>query len=250
MKRRGVSYMLVVALFLALMAATAFGQQADKGAGGNGLKQKPKYKIGGDVNKVKNLSAIKALMEESIEGGEVYAEDTIGELRGRFPLDKSKSVDEAALDFIDRHKEAFGLKNPKWELKLTRKDVDERGNIHLRYQQTYNGVPIWGEEFLAHVNKECEVYLMQPNEKTTPNLDTTPEITAEQAVEIAKNSMGLTAHAFRRSKSELIIYPYGIRSTLMLSYEIQMSVDRKSWQFMVDAKTGAILKKMDTTSID
>ena len=258
MERSGVSTMLVVALFLALMTATAFGQQADKGAGGNGdgQKQKPKYHINVEP---KNRAAVDALMAESLEVGGVEMGNngkTIRNLAGRFRIDKSKPVEEAALDFIDRHREAFGFNNPKVELRLDKKMEHKEGDAHVYFQQTYHGVPIWQKIVNIHVANSRDIDRISSGTVPTPDIDTTPAITADQAIIIVKNDMNIAAGGqavFSRiapPKVQLVIYAIG--NKLILAYQVRLSASRPSgaWYYHVDAKTGHIISKENRRQSD
>jgi hypothetical protein len=63
-------------------------------------------------------AAVEKLLDDSEVPGEVKAYAWgIREVKGRFKLDKSMKLEDAMLDFVDRHRNAFKLKDPKNELK-------------------------------------------------------------------------------------------------------------------------------------
>ena len=101
-------------------------------------------------------------------------------VQGRFSIDHSEPIDDAIVDFIDRHRDAFGLKNPKEELK--RREKAEYGG---HFQQMYNGVPIWGHSIGVFLDKDHNIRRINANNVPTPDIDTTPQITKEQAIKIA-----------------------------------------------------------------
>ncbi len=208
-----------------------------------GKGQGKKYVIHG---KPVERRAVENMMEESIEDGEVWAGKTVSKLKGRFHLDKNKSVEEAAVDFIDRHRNAFGLKNPKAELKFQEKHTIKEGLTYVHFQQTLNGIPVWESIVSVVLDKDNNIKRIGSGNIPTPDVDTTPQITGDEAIKIAKVSMSASANAFRSPKSSLVIYPVG--NTLKLAYEVEMLVNHRSWDFMIDAKDGKILRKMDTTS--
>ena len=51
-----------------------------------------------------------------------------------------------------RHAELLGLE-PESALKLLDSNTDKDGTVHLRYQQTFRGVPVWGEHVVVSEDK-------------------------------------------------------------------------------------------------
>ena len=51
-----------------------------------------------------------------------------------------------------RHAELLGLE-PESALKLIDSNTDKDGTVHLRYQQTFRGVPVWGEHVVVSEDK-------------------------------------------------------------------------------------------------
>ena len=97
---------------------------------------------------------IELLLDDSEVPAEVTADERgVKKLKGKFKLDKSKPVEEAALDFIDKHRNAFGLKDPKRELKLR----DDKPSWHMSFQQYYNDVPVWSHSIGIHLGADDEI---------------------------------------------------------------------------------------------
>jgi len=172
---------ILLAVFLVLVSAVAFAQQAEKGVEKSG----PKRIIHG---KPADRRAVEMLLDESDGDAAVDAADkTIIKLKGKFKIDRNKPIEEAVVDFIDRHRNAFGLNNAKEELILNRKDSYNEGDVDLRFNQSYRGVPIWGCEVLVHLDKTRELDNIISDNIPTPSIDTNPRITKVEAIEIAKN---------------------------------------------------------------
>ena len=185
----GILSILIVAFFLSALSTAAHAQPGDAGAG-------KKYNIkGGEVLKggrweqqIADRPAIEKLLDESeIAGEATVSQDgkTLTSLTGRFKIDSDKPVEEAVLDFIDRHRDSFALKDPKNELKFSHKDTND-WRLNLSYQQIYKGIPIYWYWLNAHL-KDGKIISIGSNNIPTPDvdIDVTPVITKEEAWKIA-----------------------------------------------------------------
>ncbi len=194
-------------------------------------------------------AAIEKLLDDSEVPGEVTAYAWgIRKVNGKFKLDRAMKVEDAAVDFIDQHRNAFKLKAPKKELKLIRKENHKKGNIHVRYQQTYNGIPVWGQEIIVHINKEHELDHVIADNVPTPDIDTTPLISEEEAMAIVvkdlDNRAGGKAVLRHLSPPEVSLVIYSDQ----LAYKVWLGVDEPfgDWMYFVNAKNGGIISSEDT----
>jgi len=261
-KRKGVSdnsggavWEVVVAVLMVLVAAVAFAQQADHGKDKDKNKenQGPRHVIHG---KPENRHAIDMLLDESLDDAEVAAEDTISELKGRFKLDKSKPEEEAAIDFIDRHRNAFGLKNPRGELRVLRKEeiknhTKTKNRTHTLFEQVFNGVPIWNKRLGVTVY-EGDITDIGGDYSLTPDINTNPLLTPTEAIEKAIADLNEEAggkadiNGGFKPTAELIIYPTA--KTFKLAYLVKISTSKPygAWNYYVDAKDGSIINSENT----
>jgi len=205
-----------------------------------------KYGIHTIHGKNYDRGAIEKLLDDSDGPAVVSAdENVIGRLKGKFKLDKSKPVEEAAVaavDFIDRHRNAFKLKEPKKELKLRSKDIHPNGNISISLKQTFNGIPIWGKSMGVHLTKQHDIYLIDGEYIPTPDIDTTPLITKDEALAISKQDLGIPPGASTWSpKVELILYPIP-NFDPVLAYKVEI----EEWLYFVNAKNGKIITREST----
>ena len=99
---------------------------------------------------------------------------------------KFKSDTLAARDFLEKHKSYFGLKNADKELKFIKKRKDSLGMNHLRYNQNYQDIPIFGAQIIVHLEKDFSVSSV--NGKTIPaiSLNVKPDVSEDEAAAIAK----------------------------------------------------------------
>ena len=226
MKRCGT--IIVIVFFLLSIPALVLGESPYEAfTWGKNLSTDKKRVVIYHGENFKDKRALVNLVDDSEGDVEIDAgPKSVFSLKGRFKIDTSKSLDEAVVEFFDRHRDAFGLKNPKDELKLTRKSGT------LRFQQTYNGIPIWGAEVLVHVNKNRELDDISSNHIPTPDIDTTPLITKEEAIEIALADRNLKKAM--RPVAMLFIYKNTLAYNVHFLYE-------GLWTYWINAKTGKII---------
>ena len=158
-------------------------------------------------------------------------------------LAMSQSVAEK---FLMDNRNLLRLSEPTKELVPKRHWVDRSGTKHFCYQQTYQGIPLWGKELMVHLDAYDSVYLCQGRYEPTPELlDVTPEITADEALEATKGHLEITTDCPHPSKTELVIYAasYG-RMTLAYKVDISPSLDQR-WIYFIDADSGAVVYRIN-----
>ncbi|HEX8747945.1 MAG TPA: M4 family metallopeptidase, partial [Pyrinomonadaceae bacterium] len=67
-------------------------------------------------------------------------------------------------------------------------DKDKANRAHTHFQQTYNGVPVFGGQAIVHLDTATEVEVVPATDNLIENVDvsTTPNLTAEEAIGAAK----------------------------------------------------------------
>jgi Peptidase propeptide and YPEB domain/Fungalysin/Thermolysin Propeptide Motif len=196
---------------------------------------------------IRGMNYDKAAVEKLLDDSEVPAEVTadergVKELKGKFRLDQSMPVEDAVLDFIDRHRNAFMLKDPKKELKRNSKEG-------LRYQQIYNGVPVWGHSLSVHLNQDYDVTLIMSGLIPTPDIDARPLVTKEEALEIASRDRQSVQHG-RISNTITKLCIYNEYKGPRLVYFVTFLQNLHSWIYFIDARTGEITEKFSNDMYD
>ncbi|MBI5191521.1 MAG: PepSY domain-containing protein [Nitrospirae bacterium] len=239
---------IVMALVMVLISVVVFAGQAelkkDKGADDG----RPKRTIHG---KPVNRHAVEMLIEESEGDAEVEMNENgevVRKLKGKFKIVTNKPVEDAVLAFIDRHGYAFGLKDAKRELRFKEERINTTGKYVGRYyfEQTYNGIPIWTNKLTVAVNKDNEVEEVVGWYVPTPDIDTTPLVTKEEAIEIVRRDKEkVGSDSVTRLIVELVVKEY--HSKFRLAYYITCLYQSQRWLYFIDAKTGEIISKGDIT---
>ncbi|MGV8073288.1 MAG: hypothetical protein AB2L11_01810 [Syntrophobacteraceae bacterium] len=153
---------------------------------------------------------------------------------------KSESPHDMALSFLDLYKTLFKLQQPHDELGCIAVETDDLGLKHVRLQQIYQTIPVWGKELNVHLDQHNSVYLVQGRYIPTPqHVNTEPAISARQAVEIVYNSLGLKREDVSSDAAELVVYVKAPEKAL-LAYKVFAT----SCIYFVDAVKGGIVDRI------
>jgi bacillolysin len=145
------------------------------------------------TREIKSLPAFPSSSQKIPDGFTVLAYDngmpsmiegtnTISNLKGQ-------SLAARATQYLDVLKSVMDIKNPADEFEVKNIDNDEVGQAHVRMQQKYNGIPVWGSEVIVH-EKQGRIELMNGNYFPTPSLaKTTPTVLQEAAENTVKTDL-------------------------------------------------------------
>ncbi|MCI0698857.1 M4 family metallopeptidase [candidate division KSB1 bacterium] len=180
-------------------------------------------------------------------------------------LSSAAKAEEIALNIISANRETFRLDDPHSELKVVESFQDDFGKQHVKLAQWYQGVPVWGQDLVAHLEANGELYSVNARYSPTPktiNVNAA-NLGAEQAIQIARNN--LTAQTSIEEFGELtqkILSYNGPRATKYilidqktqqphLIWHVQIRSNlRDKWYYFIDASTGEILERYNDTNFD
>jgi len=131
------------------------------------------------------------------------------------------------------------------------------GNIITRYQQTYQGIPIWGEHVIVTTDAKGQVVALHGNAVKgleEDQLATAPAFAADFALEemqaLSAKGMPKGTILYENETSELVIY--AVERTPKLAYAVSFFTDIEGKggspsrpHYIVDAQTGAVLDKWE-----
>jgi Zn-dependent metalloprotease len=92
---------------------------------------------------------------------------------------------EQAESLAAEHLDMLAVKSGADELRITRVSIDALGMAHARAQQYIDGVPVFGGEAIAHLDTYGELVLMTDDLVYNVSASTTPQRTAELAIDDA-----------------------------------------------------------------
>ena len=153
--------------------------------------------------------------------------------------------ESVARGFLGDSHMIFGLKQDLSDLKTLRVDKTPERD-HVRFQQTYNNVPIVGVFVLVHSNSQGQVTMVQNDYIQGFQVANAQVIAAEAAKNIARNdlqtSLGKDA-ILSDAKVEEVIAPHKEKYYYVWKINIPTQSPWGYWVYRVDAATGEILYK-------
>lgn len=173
---------IVTSAFILLLASLA-AYPAPKAWAGVDLESL-QTKVGGDLQYSQNERTGKLTLIKVAEGGLPLSPEDQKPLNKIFSLLKSKA-DQTATRTIRDYGAYFGLKAPAQETKIGKKTTDRQGQQHIRFDQTYQGIPVLGGQLIVHLeNNDTPTAI---NGRVVPEvyLDTQPQISSMEAEKIA-----------------------------------------------------------------
>lgn len=158
---------------------------------------------------------------------------------------RSSTSANDALTFLQQNKEKIKIKNPKANLKQSNSVKDELGMTHVRFNQTKNGVPVEGAEIIVHYNQDNEITVVNGaynEEVEVSKFDTSPTLSTEDALEVAKSSTSAPSNLDQVPTSELVIYPFEGKNHLTYKVNVNFLGDEPgNWFVFVDATSGKVV---------
>lgn len=149
-----------------------------------------------------------------------------------------------ARTFLSANRKLLLLQDPDKELALAGRLQDELGLRHLKFEQRFQGLPVWPSEVILHLDGEGNVYLLDGAYVPTPRVARTePALSAEAAVRKVRTIVPEGDRAVV-SPPELILYAPGTRGPrdprLAWRVETESALDQR-WLVVIDAVDGAQL---------
>ncbi|WP_266366666.1 M4 family metallopeptidase [Tellurirhabdus rosea] len=165
-----------------------------------------------------------------------------------------RSLNATVFDFIGQVKALLSVTNPEQELTISKTETDALGQTHVRLAQRYQGVPVYGSELIAHV-ENGEVKLLNGSFRVIKNAVVTPSLSLTEASgralqDVRKESIvrtfGDNILKMKAAEGELCLYPVADETVLAYRLTVRPNLIER-WEYVVDAQTGAVLDKINTT---
>ncbi len=164
-------------------------------------------------------------------------------ISGQIPTDEH-DPEQAARAFFDRYAALYSMRSPQQELQLARLEEDSLGMHHLRFNQTANGVPVFGGQLIVHLR---DGFITAVNGTYFPGLqvDTVPRLTQEEALAIVLQDVGDEQAEFRTNRSGLVVYVDDGQPFLTWKINVFSRRNLGNWLYFVDAHDGRIVHKLN-----
>ncbi|WP_276166353.1 M4 family metallopeptidase [Zobellia alginiliquefaciens] len=168
-------------------------------------------------------------------------------------LASKQSSEDVVKDYLIDVKDLIQIKNPEDEFVEISNKSDNLGQKHIKMQQVFKGIKVYGSEVILHFDKSNKISALNGRNKPTPHIESTePKLTPQDALKQAERDLGVTLSNKSENGSiltepanfeeELLIYP--IEGNNFLAWHLTVYPDIKDrWEYFIDAQTGRILDK-------
>ncbi|MBK7410416.1 MAG: M4 family metallopeptidase [Saprospirales bacterium] len=178
------------------------------------------------------------------------------QIRGDFEVTPQKDLNGQQADYLLAVQSVLQLKTPLEELVTSRTDTEPTGFVHIRFQQVWKGVPVYGAEAILHKNLHA-FYLFNGRLYPSPEIeDVTPGISSSQASEKALQHVAQFEKVKKLSPMEAQITGADQTQAQLVIYHIDHDphAERLAWQvtvipniaarynYFIDAQTGEVLR--------
>lgn len=179
------------------------------------------------------------------------------EAQGGTRPDWVESAFRRGLAHLTRHGKASGLVDPEAEVVLAGADRDELGMTHVRLDQVFRGVPVFGGQLILHMDADSVRDLVSGRiHAGARGADITPKINATRAVEAATATLGYTGRFAKAPAARLVLLPHQVKNprssdpgaTLVYLVELLINdgtVHTAHHHFFVNAGDGSIVWHYD-----
>ncbi|KAB8140294.1 hypothetical protein F8S13_23985 [Chloroflexia bacterium SDU3-3] len=180
-----------------------------------------------------------------------------GRLPSAAPTASAATPEAAARAFLDQNRQIFGIADVASELDLLRIEPDPHlGWYHLRFDQRYHGLPVFGRQLVVHLDAQLRPVTV--NGHVFPGLDVPTEsaITAADAAATAlrdlrevqlkpAEQLGMRATVLD-DKTELMVYvDQNNKPRLAWSVRILTEQPLGEWQYFVGASRPWVIHAFD-----
>lgn len=211
---------------------------------GNGLFSSTSFRSL-DIN---NITSVKNLIRES--GTPIFFEKEKSKLKSA-----TASTEEYFYAFFNETKSITKLKNPRAELSILSTSTDNVGITHIKTQQLYKGVEVYGAESYLHIGRQKDVFTGEII--NLDSVDITPQLTKDAAISIVESDIKSKTVLKKLSDSEQAILSYSSPETSLVIYEnilvYEISIRPnfiEEWKYFVNAKNGTIVECYNNTKSD
>ncbi|MCT4509799.1 MAG: M4 family metallopeptidase [Tepidibacter sp.] len=175
-------------------------------------------------------------------------ENKLGFLKGKLSSQKSTDID-GVIEFFKENKKLFKLNNPKEELKEITTKEDELGNTHVKVQQMYKNIPLFGKQYIIHFNKDGEIYAVNGKidntiyNKISDKDHQKLKIREKVAIEVAKSEVNTDALT---KEPDVKSYFYEMDGKYLPVYEVRvlnLGSEPGDWSIFINANNGEVIKK-------
>ena len=167
---------------------------------------------------------------------------------------------KVSMAYLQETQDILQIKDAKNEFKVKSSFTDRLGKTHVKLQQTYQGIKIFGAEVIVHLNDRKEVEIFNGRNIKTPEIASiTPKLSSEEALTRAKTDLGISEsilteaaglhqfHEHLQPEKELLIYQTKQHENKLVWHVTVFANSIERWEYFIDAQNGDIVNKYNHT---
>lgn len=153
-----------------------------------------------------------------------------------------------AMTFLNSNTDLLRLKDAGKEMHLKTDSMDRLGRRHMKFEQYYEDVPVWGASLILHFDKQGNLDLVNGAFIPTPSsLQVTPVVEDSEAIALAQAFVADGGTQTVLGPAKLVVYPGDPEIAELqdprLAWQVRITTDfAHYWMVLVDANNGAKLK--------
>ncbi|MDD4016996.1 MAG: M4 family metallopeptidase [Kiritimatiellae bacterium] len=151
----------------------------------------------------------------------------------------------------------FRIGDAEQEFAVKKIQPDAKGNQHVRLNQTYRGLRVFGGEMIVHFDRSGQAYEVGGQYKPDIKVGIVPSIKAAQAVGIAQNDLRGMGRPEGTLAKEPELVVFARETEPLLAYEFVLACGTGGrWRYWIDALKGTVLlryndiKRIDEPTTD
>ena len=148
-----------------------------------------------------------------------------------------------ALSYLKANSGEHGVTEPDKQLTFLCENVDELQQKHVRFQQSYEGVPVWGRQVIVHFDREDLATSTSGGiQSIAQKIATQPKLDKYIASTTAAKAAG---QGWKARDSVLYVYPH--EGDARLAHLVNVAKGLERAMVFVDAETGIVLNQISAS---
>ncbi|ARU59742.1 hypothetical protein CBW65_00785 [Tumebacillus avium] len=202
--------------------------------------------------KAKQVQALSKIAPEQVTWNEKKGVPTF--VAGKLSDQKLSNANDAVA-FLEENKSLFDMDSAAGELSLLTSSQDELGTKMFKFQQSFQGIPVFGNELIVHADKNGVVSSINgyydPEVKRS-DVKAKEKLSVDEAISAAKADTGLSGiQQFSIAKGDKYFYQ-AKNGKYHLVYLVTLSTTEGAepayWDVFVDAQTGKVVDKLNKSA--
>ncbi len=150
------------------------------------------------------------------------------------------------LAFFDQNRDLYRMQDPAGELEQAGSRTDTLGMTHLRLAQVYQGVPVFGAQLVVHFDGSGDITAINGDYYPGIDVAVTPEVGAGEAVDAARDGLGVDADPPQKELPQLVILPLA-GGDARLAWKVVLAADQPPLRMVafVNARDGGLISAYD-----